>query len=412
MIIKPFQAIRPKKDLADKVAALPYDVYSSREAREVAKDNAYSFLHIDRAEIDLPESINMYGAEVYEKARKNLETFLEKEILVKEEKDCYYLYRLTMNGRAQTGFVCCSSIDDYLDNNIKKHELTREAKEQDRIRHVDTCDAHTGPIFLTYRADESLRQITEKWMLQNETLYHFTTDDEVTHQVWRIDEPEAIARITVLFQDINSTYIADGHHRAASAVKVGLKRREEHPDFDGSEEFNSFLSVLFPHDELFIMDYNRVVKDLNGLSKEDFLDKILSSFDITLKGSNPYRPEKKGLFGLYLEGNWYALQYKKQTDSSDPVQALDVSILQKEILEPILGIEDIRNDNRIDFVGGIRGLGELERRCREDMKIAFSLHPTSVESLMAISDAQQLMPPKSTWFEPKLRSGLFIHSLS
>jgi len=412
-ILKPFKAIRPAKELASKVAALPYDVMNSDEARELTKDNAYSFLHIDKAEIDLDKSVNIYDKRVYEKARENLYNMIDKKVLVEDNKKCLYIYRLIMNGRSQTGIVGCTSIDDYINNKIKKHEYTREDKELDRINHVDICDANTGPIFLTYMYNQQINDIIEVWT-KKDPIYNFKAEDEVEHIAWIIDDEHIINNISNIFTNIENLYIADGHHRTASAVKVGLKRRMEKPDYKGDEEFNFFLSVLFPHSDLSIMDYNRIVKDLNGLSTEEYMLRISEKFNVSIyEGKGPYKPSCKHTYGMYLDGKWYQLTAKEGTyDPNDPVHRLDVSILQDNLLKPILGVKDPRTDNRIDFVGGIRGLQELERRIDEQkMGVAFSMYPTTIEDLINIADAGEVMPPKSTWFEPKLRSGLFIHSL-
>lgn len=411
-VIRPFRAFRPTPDLAAKVAALPYDVMSSQEAREMAAGNPYSFLHVDKAEIDLDPAIDLYDTRVYEKARENLDNMIAEGSYIQDPQPCLYIYRQTMQGRAQTGLVACLSINDYLNNIIKKHELTRADKEQDRINHVDYCDAQTGPIFITYRAKKEINDIVSKWTLKD-PVYDFVSEDDIGHTIWVINEPGVITNLVNLFGGIEYLYIADGHHRSASAVRVGLKRREQFPGYDGSEEFNYFLSVIFPDSDLYIMDYNRLVKDLNGLSPEQFLQQVGEKFTITpYEGSGPYRPENRNSFGVYLEGRWYILQARAGSyDNSDPVKRLDVSIMQNNLLRPLLGIEDPRTDKRIDFVGGIRGLQELEKRVQSDMKIAFAMHPTTIQDLMDIADAGQVMPPKSTWFEPKLRSGIFVHKL-
>lgn len=411
-IIRPFKGVRPNADYASQIAALPYDVYSSKEAREVVKDKPYSFLRIDRAETFFPEDVDIYSKQVYEKARDTLYDMLQKGLFIQDEKPSLYIYQLTMDARAQTGLVACTSIDEYMNNGIKKHELTRADKEQDRINHVDYCDANTGPIFLTYKQQEEINKLIETWMTKNSPVYDFVAEDGIRHAVWVIDDEAQIVNLQNEFSKVSSLYIADGHHRAASAVKVGLKRRQENPGFSGDEEFNYFLSVIFPDKQLKIMDYNRVVKDLNGLSEEEFLEKISEKFDIIEKSTEIIQPTKKGTFGMYLDGKWYLIEAKKGTyDEKDPVLSLDVSILQTNLLAPILAIGDPRVDKRIDFVGGIRGLAELERRVTTDMKVAFAMVPTSISELMEIADADELMPPKSTWFEPKLRSGLFIHLL-
>lgn len=408
--IKPFFCIRPTKELASRVAALPYDVYNRQEAKEVAKLDELSFLNIDRAETQFDDSVSTYDDRVYQKAKKLLDKRMEDGVYIKEETPSYYIYELIMDGRSQTGIVACASIDDYVNGVIKKHENTREEKELDRIRHVDTCNAQTGPIFLAYRSIEVINHVVNTKKAEA-PLYHFISDDEIEHNVWVIDHADQIAIIKESFANTNQIYIADGHHRAASAVKVGLKRRAENPEYTNEEEFNYFLSVLFPDDQLLIMPYNRVVKDLNGYNKETFLEKIREKFDVEEVGATPYEPEKKGYFGLYLDYTWYKLAAKDEILSSDPVLGLDVSILQNELLAPILGIGDPRVDTRIDFVGGIRGLKELEKRATTDMQLAFSMYPTSIKELFDVADAGKLMPPKSTWFEPKLRSGIFIHSL-
>lgn len=410
--IRPFRGVRPKTDLVKEIAALPYDVYSSKEAREVVKDKPYSFLRIDRAETFFSEDVNPYSKEVYEKAGETLKSMLEDNLFIQDDKACLYIYQLTMNERSQVGLVACTSVDEYMENTIKKHELTREEKEQDRINHVDYCDANTGPIFLTYKARQNIDVIIEKWMTERAPIYDFVAADEVIHRVWIIDDDKVMSALIEAFKTVNSLYIADGHHRAASAVKVGLKRRNENPGYDRDAEFNYFLSVIFPDNQLKIMDYNRVVKDLNGLTKEEFLEALSKNFNIVSTSTTAIKPTKKCTFGMFLAGKWYLLEAKEGTYSiCDPVLSLDVSILQLNLLSPILGIGDPRTDNRIDFVGGIRGLSELEKRVNEDMTVAFAMVPTSLKELMDIADADKLMPPKSTWFEPKLRSGLFIHLL-
>ena len=407
--VRPFQAIRPRKDLVSQIAALPYDVYNREEAKEEVKKEPLSFLRIDRAETQFEDSIDTYAPCVYEKARELLLEMIENGSFCKEEKAVYYIYELTMEGRSQTGIVACASIDDYENNRIKKHENTRAEKEVDRITHVDTCSAQTGPIFLAYRAKAEIDAVVNKTK-QGAPEYNFTSADGISHTVWVIREASDIEVIYKGFQAIDSIYIADGHHRAASAVKVGLKRRNENKGFTGEEEFNYFLSVLFPHNQLMIMDYNRVVKDLNGLSKEDFIETLSEKFFVE-KVDGAYKPKKKGTIGMYVEKEWYCLTAKPSIQKQHPVDGLDVALLQNEVLTPILGINDPKIDKRIDFVGGIRGLSELERRCNDDMKLAFSMYPTSIEELFDVADAGLLMPPKSTWFEPKLRSGIFIHQI-
>ncbi|MDF2842385.1 MAG: hypothetical protein K0R00_811 [Herbinix sp.] len=410
-LIKPFIGFRPHQEVAHKVAALPYDVYSRAEAKQEISRETLSFLRVDRPETSFEDSVDTYDSRVYVKAKELLIKMLRDGILIQEQTECYYVYELIMDGRSQTGLVACASIDDYLNNRIKKHENTREDKEIDRIKHVDSCNAQTGPIFLAYRAHQLINDIVDQAKRES-ALYSFKALDGVIHKVWSISNLEQILDIKKAFAEIDSIYIADGHHRAASAVKVGLKRRQENPEYTGEEEFNYFLSVLFPHDQLMIMPYNRVVKDWNGLSKGELLASIKDSFHVNKIGETPYAPNKKADFGMYLEGEWYVLSAKEELlEITDPVASLDVSLLQDYLLNPVLGIKDPRVDNRIDFVGGIRGLKELEKRVNQDMKIAFSMYPTSIEELFQVSDAGKLMPPKSTWFEPKLRSGLFVHMI-
>lgn len=409
-VIRPFCCIRPAGELAGRVAALPYDVYSREEAKREIEREPLSFLSVDRAEAGLPDTVDAYDGQVYEKAREALARFEREGVLIREEEPCMYLYELTMDGHTQTGIAACAAVDDYLNGVVKKHENTREDKERDRIRHVDALNAQTGPIFLAYRARKGLRALLEE-IKEGEALYDFEAADGIRHRVFRIGEAE---RITALIKEIGEAgdvYIADGHHRAASAVKVALKRRKERPDYDGSEEFNYFLSVLFPDDELRILPYNRVVRDLNGLSAEAFLERVQEHFRIVEPdgAQEAKHPSEKGRMGMLLDGTWYVLEAREEIRSEDPIRGLDVSLLQDYILAPVLGVEDPRTDQRIEFIGGIRGSAELERRCGDDMRVAFSMYPTSMEELLAVADAGLLMPPKSTWFEPKLRSGLFIH---
>jgi uncharacterized protein (DUF1015 family) len=412
-VIRPFKAVRPVPELAGRVAALPYDVMSSDEAREMVQDNPYSFLHVDKAEIDLDPSIDLYDQRVYEKARDNLQVMIANGVLCEDEKPRLYIYRQIMGERVQTGIVACASIDDYLNNIIKKHELTRADKELDRTRHVNYCDANTGPIFLTYPAVQEINTIIADWVT-GEPVYDITSEDGIRHIIWIVDEEKTIEQLVDLFAQIKYLYIADGHHRSASAVKVGQLRREASPNFSGEEEFNYFLAVIFPDQDLYIMDYNRVVRDLFGLSDDEFMERVADCFSIRKhEETDPYKPQSKHHFGMYQAGQWYELEAKEGSfDPADPVARLDVSILQNNILRPLLGIEDPRTDKRIDFVGGIRGLQELEKRVNDGMKVAFSMYPTTIQDLMDIADAGKVMPPKSTWFEPKLRSGLFIHKLS
>jgi uncharacterized protein (DUF1015 family) len=408
-LIKPFECVRPNEKDAARVAALPYDVYNRQEAVCEVKREPLSFLKIDRAETQFDDSTDTYAPEVYAKAKELFEEALADKIFITDTDKTYYIYALTMDKRTQTGIVACASIDDYLNNVIKKHENTRADKEVDRITHVDTLSAQTGPIFLAYRADSVINDAVKKTK-ENKALYDFISPDGIRHQVWKMTDITLVENVRKAFEGIDSVYIADGHHRAASAVKVGLKRRQENPGYTGNEEFNYFLSVLFPDEELMILPYNRVVKDLNGYTQEEFLNKIKEKFDIA-ESDKQVSPDKKGTFGMYLGGKWYKLTAHKDIMSDDPVDGLDVAVLQDNLLAPVLGIGDPKTDKRIDFVGGIRGLSELEKRCREDCVVAFSMYATSIAELFAVADAGRLMPPKSTWFEPKLRSGLFIHRI-
>ena len=408
--VNPFRAIRPRADLADRIAALPYDVYSRQEAYEKVKGDPYTFLRIDRPETQFPPDYDMYAQEVYEKASDMLNDMLAEGLFIEEEKNAYYVYELVMNGRSQVGIGACASVEDYEKQIIKKHENTRAEKEADRIRHVDTCSAQTGPIFLAYRKREGIEALVHKAM-STLPVYDFTADDGITHRLWVIDDTDDVEQIKREFEQVETIYIADGHHRCASAVRVSRMRREAHPGFTGEEEFNYFLSVLFPDDQLMIMDYNRVVKSLNGYSGDEFIKKVGQVFDISSLGEESYRPQCKGEIGMYLGNRWYRLKIRKERYTGDPTEDLDVAVLQRDLLEPILGISDPKVDDRIDFVGGIRGLEELVRRVHTDAKVAFAMYPTDIHELFDVSDAGKLMPPKSTWFEPKLRSGLLIHRI-
>lgn len=424
MIVKPFAAVRPTASVADQVAALPYDVYDRAEAVAAVDGEPLSFLNIDRPETQFSADVDMYAPGVYAKARELFDARRADGTFVTEPAPCFYLYELTMNERSQTGVVACCAIDDYLENVIKKHENTLEKKELDRIRHIDALDAQTGPIFLTYRDSDAI-DILVAAVKKTAPLYDFAGEDGVTHRVWRMAAAseetacsQAYAGLVAAFAKVPCAYIADGHHRAASAVKVGLARREANPGYDGTEEFNYFMSVLFPASQLSILAYNRVVRDLNGLTKDEFLDALAGEngpFEIIHKQESQLEPIDKGAVGMYLDREWYGLGVKPEFESSDPVEGLDVSILQEKVLAPILGIGDPRTDGRIEFVGGIRGLRELERKVnRIDARgdgpaVAFAMFPTSIDELLDVADAGRLMPPKSTWFEPKLRSGLFAH---
>ncbi len=408
--VLPFKGIRPTVEKCSKIAALPYDVYNREEAKVVVSANPDSFLAIDRAETSFPDDVDTYDERVYVKAHDLLWDKINKGDFVTEDKKVYYIYELIMDGRSQTGIVACASIDDYVNNIIKKHENTRADKEVDRIKHVTACEAQTGPIFLAYRSNDTINEVVNR-IKKTPALYDFVAQDGITHKAWIIDDSSDIEKIENAFAGMDSIYIADGHHRCASACKVGLKKREENPSYTGDEEFNYFLSVLFPDDQLMIMDYNRVVKDLNGLSSEEFKKEIDKVFDTVKTSDEAIKPSVKGEMSMYLDGKWTLLKVKDAFTSDDPIKGLDVSILQNEILNPVLGIEDPKTDKRIDFVGGIRGLKELERRCEKDCVLAFAMYPTSIGELFSVADAHLLMPPKSTWFEPKLRSGMFIHSI-
>ena len=404
-IISPFRALRPAEGLAQRIASPPYDVLNSAEARTLAGNNPYSFLHITKSEIDLPEHIDSHSDAVYHKAADNLFIFRDNEILIREEKPAYYIYELSMNGKKQTGLVCVSAVSDYEENIIRKHELTRPEKELDRISHMRITGAQTGNVFLAYKTNTSLSTLIEEWKRAQEPVYDFAADDGIGHRVWTIHDPATITEITLIFsKQIPYTYIADGHHRAASAAKVKNALGKE-----AGPEASWFLTTLFPSDELQIMDYNRVVKDLNGLHAGEFLKRLEKDF-IVEASAKPVKPGKLHSFGMYLEGKWYRLVSKENSFTTDPIGVLDVSILQNNILSPILGIRDPRTDSRIDFIGGIRGMGELEKRVDSgQMELAFSLYPVSMDQLFDIADSGEIMPPKSTWFEPKLRDGLLTH---
>ncbi len=410
-VLKPFVAYRPKPELANLIASKPYDVLNSEEAREEVKGNPLSFLHVGKPEIDLDPSINLYDIQVYEKGKENLWKLINEGNLIADEKANLYIYAQTMNGRTQYGFVGCTSVDDYWNDKIKKHEHTRQVKEEDRCQHVRITNAHTGPIFLTYRDNIELETILNIYAKLTPNI-DFTDVYNVRHQAWVISDDTEIANISGLFGEIENLYVADGHHRSAAAGIVGRERQLANPNHNGSEEYNFFLSVVFPASQLYIMDYNRVVKDLNGLSNEEFFEKISKNFTV-VKSISQVKPKNKGEFGMYLDNQWYILLAEEELMANDdPIESLDVSILQNYILDNILNIQDPRTDNRIDFVGGIRGLGELEKRVNSgEMKVAFSMHPTSIAELMRIADSGNVMPPKSTWFEPKLKDGMFVHFL-
>ena len=411
-IIRPFKAYRPIKEHVKDIAALPYDVMSSKEAREIVKNNKYSFLHVDRAEVNLDESVGEYDKVVYDTAKKVLENMIEEGLYIQEKAPAIYIYQQIMDGRGQKGIVCCTSVDDYINNIIKKHEGTRLLKEIDRVNHVDICNANTGPIFLTYRNNNEISSIVEEWT-KKEPVYDFISEDGNGHRVWIIDDNIVIEKLVKLFKSIKYLYIADGHHRSASAVKVALKRRKQLGKYTGNEEFNYFLSIIYPDTELKVFDYNRTVKDLNGLSEEEFFSKVEESFYLSKSESNkPVSPKNKHEFGMYMNKQWFILRAKDGSfDESNPIDSLDVSILQNNLLNPILGISDPTKSERIEFIGGIRGLKELENRADNDMKVSFSMYATTIDDIMNVADSGKTMPPKSTWFEPKPRSGIFIHKL-
>ncbi len=412
-IIKPFKGIRPPASLAAQVASRPYDVLNSEEARKEAKGNEYSLLHIIKPEIDMEPGIDVHEPGVYEKAMENFSRFKEKGWLIQDDKENYYVYAQTMNGKTQYGLVACASVEDYMKGVIKKHELTRPDKEEDRMKHVRINNANIEPVFFTYPAVRELDETINGVVSNNQPVYDFVAEDGIGHHFWVIDNDETITRITELFAQIPATYVADGHHRTAAAALVGDEKKKNNPNHTGDEEYNYFLAVHFPDDQLTIIDYNRVVKDLNGHTSEEFLEKLKDSFGVEKKGSEIYKPQHLHNFSLYLDGEWYSLTAKEGTyDDEDPIGVLDVTILTDQVLAPLLNITDLRRSTRIDFVGGIRGLGELKRRVDSgEMKLAFALYPVTLKQLINIADTGNIMPPKTTWFEPKLRSGLVIHSL-
>jgi uncharacterized protein (DUF1015 family) len=413
--IRPFKGLRPRKDIAGQVAAKPYDVLNSAEAKAEAENNPYSFLRISKPEINFETDVDQYADEVYEKGKAIFDRFIREGILVQDTTPCLYIYAQTMDGRTQTGLVAGSSIDDYFDNKIKKHELTLVAKENDRIRHMKTKMAQPGMVFLTYKSVEEIDAIITHYCEHHEAENDFTDSQNVRHQLWKIDNENIIQKLVELFNThVAASYIADGHHRSAASAKVGRQLREEHPHHSGEESYNFFLSCLFPSNQLQIQDYNRLVKDLNNLTEEALLSKIAENFDVEKIGSKIYKPAHLHEFSMYVNGNWYKLTAKAHTyDESDPIAVLDVTILSNFLLDPVLGIKDQRTDKRIDFVGGIRGLSELQKRVDSgEMKLAFAFYPVSLDQLIAIADSGNIMPPKSTWFEPKLKSGLVINLLN
>ena len=402
----PFKALRPAVESARQVASRPYDVLNSKEAKEEAAGNAHSFLHITKSEIDLPDNLDTHSQEVYEKAKQNLNDFISKGVLLREGSPCYYIYQLVMNGKSQTGLVCISSLTDYEKGIIKKHEFTRPEKEMDRINHIKTTGAQTGNVFLAYRNVGAIDALIELWKKSHDPVYDFKADDEIYHTVWVVDDTDVINSLTTLFATkVPHTYIADGHHRAASAAKVRKELGKKAPENAGY-----FLTTLFPADQLHILDYNRLVKDLNGEDEETLISYLHDDFDVTMIGKEEYKPEKLHDFGMYLNKKWYKLTAREDSYTDNPIGVLDVTILSQNVLAKMLGIKDQRTDKRIDFVGGIRGLSELKKRVDSgEMAVAFSLYPVSIQQLFAIADSGEVMPPKSTWFEPKLRDGLLTH---
>lgn len=411
-ILKPFKGIRPAKDKTARVAARPYDVLNKEEARKEAEGNPYSFLHVTKPEIDLPDSCDEHSPEVYQKGKSYLHEMMQEGVLKQDKEDYLYIYAQTMDGRTQYGIVGCAAVEDYMNNIIKKHELTRPDKEEDRMNHIRTSNMNYEPVFFTYPAVKEIDTIVEN-EVSKAPEYDFTTEDHITHQFWVISDPQKINRLVDLFSEIKYTYVADGHHRTAAAAHVGNERKLNNPNHQGTEEYNFFLAVHFPDNQLKIFDYNRVVKDLNGLTEAELLKKLEAGFVVEKKGTAEYRPDTAHNFSMYLDGNWYSMTAKAGTfDDNDPIGCLDVTILSDLVLDQILGIKDLRKSQRIDFVGGIRGLGELKRRVDSgEMKVAFALYPVSMKQLFDIADTGNIMPPKTTWFEPKLRSGLIVHSL-
>jgi uncharacterized protein (DUF1015 family) len=408
-IVRPFKGLRPTKEIAPKLASFPYDVINSEEAREIAGNNPYSFLHVVKPEIDLEPGVNIYEQKVYDKAVENFKMFQEKGYLVRDNQDCLYIYKQVMNGRSQIGLMCCTSAKEYWDGKIKRHEFTRKVKEEDRLKHVDLTNANAGPVFLTYPAQDDINNLIDS-AIKAAPEFDFTSEDGIQHTLWVVKDPTWIKNVTEAFAKVPALYVADGHHRTQAAGRIAKLRAEKNPNHTGEEEYNFFLSVVFPHNHLYIMDYNRAVKDLNGLSEEEFLKKVQEKFEV--EKMDYKKPEKMNTFGMFLKGTWYKLTAKPGTfDAKDPVNSLDVAIMQNNLLSPILGIGDPRTDDRIDFIGGIRGIGELEKIVKSGkFVVAFAMFPTSIEQLMRIADSGEVMPPKSTWFEPKLRSGMVVHT--
>ena len=408
-IIKPFKAVRPANEYVKMVAELPYDVMNREEAKKIAKGNKYSYLHIDRAEIDLDDKINEHDEQVYVKAKENLDKFKKENIFVKDKEDAIYIYREIVNDRAQIGIVACVAVDDNLNGVVKKHEYTKPDKELDRTNHIKYCNANTGTVLLTYKNNEEIDKIMDYYVYFMNPIYDFKTDDNVTHTVWKVEKERDINNLINEFKKVGNLYIADGHHRCAAAENIALEERRKNPNYTGEEEFNYYIAMISPDTNLKVMDYNRVVKDLNNLTEEEFLNKIKEKFILREVKEN-YKPDKKGHMGMFLNDKWYEIEFGKEyLDKKDVVETLDISILQQYILDEILGIKNPRTDKRIDFIGGIRGAKEIERRVKEDMKVGFLMYPTHINELISVADANEIMPAKSTWFEPKVRCGLFLH---
>ena len=411
-IIKPFKAVRPANEYVKMVAELPYDVMNREEAKKIAKGNKYSYLHIDRAEIDLDDKINEHDEQVYVKAKENLDKFKKENIFVKDKEDAIYIYREIVNDRAQIGIVACVAVDDNLNGVVKKHEYTKPDKELDRTNHIKYCNANTGIVLLTYKDNEEIDKIMDYYVYFMNPIYDFKTDDGVTHTVWKVEKERDINNLINEFKKVGNLYIADGHHRCAAAENIALEERRKNPNYTGEEEFNYYIAMISPDTNLKVMDYNRVVKDLNNLTEEEFLNKIKEKFILREVKEN-YKPDKKGHMGMFLNDKWYEIEFGKEyLDKKDVVETLDISILQQYILDEILGIKNPRTDKRIDFIGGIRGAKEIERRVKEDMKVGFLMYPTHINELISVADANEIMPAKSTWFEPKVRCGLFLHELN
>ena len=411
-VIKPFKAVRPASEYVKMVAELPYDVMSREEAKEIAKGNKYSFLHIDRAEIDLDDQINEHDEKVYEKAKENLDDFMKKNIFVKDEKDAIYIYREIVDDRAQIGIVACVSIDDNINGVVKKHEYTKPDKELDRTNHIKYCKANTGTVLLTYKNQEEIEKIMNYYVYFMPPIYDFKTEDDVIHTIWKVEKERDIEDLVKEFEKVGNLYIADGHHRCAAAENIALEERRKNPNYTGEEEFNYYTAMIAPDTNLKVMDYNRVVKDLNGFNEEEFLNKIKEKFILREVKKN-YKPNRKGHVGMFLNDKWYEIEFGKEyLENEDVVETLDISILQKHILDEILGIKNPRVDKRIDFIGGIRGPKEIEKRVKEDMKVGFLMYPTHIDELISVADQNKIMPAKSTWFEPKVRCGLFLHEIN